>query len=116
MERQASPRHAVEGAFVVFGYGLGTLLAIGGLISFGLQLVVLPIGLGLISLAALRHQPHVAGAVLGALLGVTAASMLSYSVGLAETIFIPNPLVLVGCIAIFGLLGYLAGRLIERPS
>jgi hypothetical protein len=100
----------------LIGYSVGSILLLLGAVSFGLQLVAMPVGLGLILVSALRKRPSFALASLGASLGISIASYLSYTFGLAPTIFQPNAVLLLGCMGLLGLLGYSVGRALEAPG
>ena len=101
-------------AFVAFGVG-GAIVGLGA-ISFGFQLLFMPVGLALILVAALRREPRLAGAFAGGSIAVAIASWLSYQLGLAETIFQPHLLLLVVLMSSLALLGYVAGRGIDRAA
>ncbi|MGH2691400.1 MAG: hypothetical protein ACRDHM_02745 [Actinomycetota bacterium] len=114
---QDSPPGASFGAFLaIFGYVIGSLLVLMGAISFGFQLVLMPIGLALILAGAMRREPHVALTFFGGWIGVSLASWLSYSWGLAETIFQPHIVLLLVAVGVLAVLGYLVGRYVERVS
>lgn len=100
----------------LIGYIGGSILLLLGAVSFGLQLVAMPAGLGLVLVSALRKQPRFALASLGASLGISIASYLSYTFGLAPTIFQPHAAFLLGCMGLLGLLGYSVGRALEGPG
>ena len=102
-------------AFLAFvGIVAGSILAFLGSISFGLQLVAVPVGAALIFLGALRKHSRIALAYAGGSIGIALASYLSYSFGLAQTIFQPNLLLLAGSVVLLTFLGHLAGRRIEE--
>ena len=114
MEQGRPPQVAgLSQLFVFLGYGVGSVLVVMGGISFGLQLIVMPIGLSLLVLAAGRREPRLAGALAAGSIGIAISSWFSYSLGLAETIFSPHPVVLLPVVGILALLGYLIGRGIE---
>lgn len=98
----------------VFAYSLGALLIVIGAISFGFQLVLMPVGLGLILWAAMRRKPRIALASLGGWCGVSAGSWLSYTWGLAPTIFNPDPIVLIAFVCSLALVGCFLGQALEH--
>ncbi|MDQ4006176.1 MAG: hypothetical protein M3135_07770, partial [Actinomycetota bacterium] len=114
MEQGRPPQVAsISGFLALLGYVIGSGLVILGAISWGFQLILMPLGLSLLVLAAGRHEPRLAGALSAGSMGIAITSWLSYSLGIAETIFQPHPLLLIPVVSLLAFLGYLAGRGIE---
>ena len=106
----------LRGFLTFLGYLIGGLLVVLGAVSFGLQLLAVPAGLGLIFGAAFQARPRQALAWLGGWLGVSMASWFSYVWGLAPTIFMPNPPLLLVMVIGLAALGYLVGRGLELAT
>jgi len=115
--QEGLPRSASLAAFLAFlGYVLGAFLLVLGAVSWGFQLVLMPTGFGILVGVATRRDPRLALSLLAGGVGLSIASVLSYTTGLAETIFTPHLGVVVGLVAPMALIGYLAGRWLERGA